>query len=298
MGFDFAAAEKAASKEAKPTPLIAAIVLGQSRAGKSYLAGTMPGKTLFLYTQGEDHGKSSARLAGGKLVPVAIDIDDNGAVLGSDSAYKRLLEILRDEAGLLKAGFQSVVIDGLTELEVLVRGTSQWTIDCTVKGGGHNGFAEPGATLKLLRPVMDALRSLARNHKVHYYVTCLLMVKSTADDGEILASEPKLTGYEVAAQLIPQFPDQLVIGRMVNSEGVESHRLQFGAKSGKTALKEKSAEIKKQIGFVPCLQYVPSTSLASTMKADMGAVLKLKQECVANIGKKSSAPTADEGDKA
>ncbi len=62
----------------------------------------------------------------------------------------------------------------------------------------------------------------------------------TADDGEILASEPKLTGYEVAAQLIPQFPDQILIGRMVNEKGQESHRMQFGAKVSKTVKEKKN----------------------------------------------------------
>ena len=291
--FDFAAAEKAAAKETKPEALIAAIVLGQSRAGKSYLAGTMPGKTLFLYTQGEDHGKHSARLAGGKIVPVAFDIDETGKVLGYDTAIKRLLTILQDEEGIVKAGFKSVVIDGLTELEVVIRGTSQWAIDCRAKSGEHNGFAEPGATLKMIRPVMDALRSLQRNHSLHYYMTCLLMVKETSDDGEILASEPKLVGYEVAAQLIPQFPDQIMIGRMISDKGVEAHRLQFGAKASKT-VKEKNGTIKKQVGFVPCLQFVPSNQLPTTLKADMGAVLKLKQECIAGIGKVKTPKAEDE----
>ena len=291
--FDFAAAEKAAAQETKPTPLIAAIVLGQSRAGKSYLAGTMPGKTLFLYTQGEDHGKSSAQLAGGKIVPVALDIVD-GKVLGYDAAYKRTLEILRDVEGIAKAGFKSVVIDGLTELEVLVRGTTQWASECTTKKTGeHNGFAEPAATLKMIRPIMDALRTLAREHRIHYYVTCLLMVKGVGDDGEILASEPKLTGYEVAAQLIPQFPDQILLGRMINEKGVESHRLQFGGTATKT-VKEKNGDIKKQTGFVPCLQFVPSVDLPATMKADMGAVLKLKGDCINAIGKPKATKKEEE----
>lgn len=292
MGFDFAAAEKAASKDTKPEPRIAAIVLGQSRAGKSYLAGTMPGKTLFLYTQGEDHGKHSARLAGGKIVAIPFDIED-GKVLGYDSAVKKLLSILQDEQGISGAGFKSVVIDGLTELETVIRGTSQWATDCRVKSGEHNGFAEPGATLKMIRPVMDALRSLQRNFGIHYYMTCLLMVKETSDDGEILASEPKLIGYEVAAQLIPQFPDQIMIGRMIGPNGAEAHRLQFGAKSNKT-VKEKNGTIKKQVGFVPCLQFVPSDALPVTMKADMSAVLKLKTECIAGIGKPKTAKAEDD----
>lgn len=269
--FDFEAAEKAAQTEPKPN--IAAVVLGQSSAGKSYLAGTLPGKTLYLYTQGEEHGRDSARLgSGGKgVVPVSLDLVD-GKVVGADSAYKRLLSML-DVESIRKAGFANVVIDGLTELEQLIRSTSEWVTSCRTKTGEHNAFAEPSSTVKMMRPVLDALRALQRELNVNYVVTCLLMVKETGDDGEITVSEPKLMGYEVAALLIPQFPDQIMIGRMTNAEGVVKPRLQFGAAATKS-VKEKNGEIKKLVGFVPRLRGV--AELPSTMPADLKAVLALK----------------------
>lgn len=272
MAFDFAKAEKEAMAEIKPN--IAAVVMGQSSAGKSYLAGTLPGKTLYVYTSGEEHGRDSAKLAAGKgatVVPVSIDLVD-GSPVGSDAAYKRLLSML-DVESIKKAGFQSVVLDGLTELEQLVRSTSEWAALCRTSKGEHNGFAEPTATIKLIRPVFDALRALQRELGVNYVVTCLLVVKSTADDGEILASEPKLVGYEVAALLIPQFPDQIMIGRMSNEEGVTKPRLQFGAAATKV-VKEKNGEVKKLVGFTPRLRGV--TELPANMAADLKAVLKLK----------------------
>lgn len=272
MAFDFKAAEEAALTEPKPS--IAAVVLGQSSSGKSYLAGTLPGKTLYLYTQGEDHGRDSARLGcskGDRIVPVSIDLLD-GKPMGADSAYKRLLTVLEVDA-IRKAGFASVVIDGLTELEQLIRSTSEWATACRTKTGEHNAFAEPASTLKMMRPVMDALRGLQRELNVNYVVTCLLVVKGTDETGEILISEPKLIGYEVAAMLIPQFPDQIMIGRMTNAEGAVRPRLQFGAAASK-CVKEKNGEIKKLVGFVPRLRGV--VELPTTMPADLKAVLKLK----------------------
>lgn len=272
--FDFDKAEKEAAAE--PAPSIAAIVMGQSSAGKSYLAGTLPGKTLFLYTQGEEHGRDSARLAasaskGNKVIPVAVDIVD-GTVVSADVAYKRLLAML-DAASIKKAGFTSIVLDGLTELEQLVRSTTEWATLCRSAKGDHNGFAEPSATVKMVRPILDALRGLQRELGIHYVVTCLLMVKGLDDNGAILASEPKLIGYEVAALLIPQFPDQIMIGRMTNAEGVTKPRLQFSASATKS-VKEKNGEIKKLTGFTPRLRGV--AELPDTMAADLGAVLKLK----------------------
>lgn len=281
MGFDFAKAEKAAEASSKAAPTLAAVVLGQSSAGKSFLAGTLPGKTLFLYTQGEEHGKDSAKLSakakGSKVVAVCVDIDDEGKVLGHDSAYKRLLAILQDVDGIKKAGFGNVVVDGLTELESLVRATSMWAMNCKTNKGDHNNFAEPDATIKCIRPILEALRTLQRDAGLNYYVTCSLIVKGMEENGEITHSEPKLMGYEVAAQLIPQFPDQIMIGRMTNSEGKEGHRIQFSAKASKV-VKEKSGEIKKLIGFTPRLRGVPSDKLPATMAADLSAVLKLKEE--------------------
>lgn len=274
MAFDFEKAEKEAAVELKPN--LAAIVMGQSSAGKSYLAGTLPGKTLYLYTQGEEHGKDSAKLASGaakdcRVVPVSLDLVD-GKVVGADSAYKRLIAML-DAESIKKAGFTSIVIDGLTELEALVRSTQQWKADCTTNKGEHNGFAEQAATIKGLRTVMDALRSLQRELGINYVVTCLLMVKGTEENGEITASEPKLLGFEVAAQIIPQFPDQIMIGRMSNEEGMVKPRLQFTSAAQK-AVKEKNGQIKKLIGFTPRLRGV--TELPATMAADLRAVLKLK----------------------
>lgn len=272
--FDFEKAEKEAAQEAKPS--IAAVVMGQSSAGKSYLAGTLPGKTLFLYMQGEEHGKDSAKLAAtaskdSRVVPISIDLVD-GKVVGADIAYRRLVSML-DVESIRKAKFDSIVVDGLTELEQLVRGTSQWATDCRAKSGEHNAFAEPAATVKALRPILDALRLLQRELGVNYVVTCLLMVKGTEENGEITASEPKLLGFEVAAQLIPQFPDQIMIGRMTNPEGVVKPRLQFTSAAQKS-VKEKNGTIKKLIGFTPRLRGV--TELPPSMPADLKAVLKLK----------------------
>lgn len=272
MAFDFEKAEKEAAAEIEPN--LAAVVLGQSSAGKSYLAGTLPGKTLFIYTQGEEHGRDSAKLAltkGSQVVPVSVDLVD-GKLVNADTAYKRLLSML-DAESIRKAAFDSIVIDGLTELEQLVRATSEWTALCRTKNGDHNAFAEPTATVKMIRPILDALRNLQRELGVNYVVTCLLMVKGMSEDGEITASEPKLIGYEVAALLIPQFPDQIVIGRMTNEAGITKPRLQFTATTSKS-VKEKNGEIKKMIGFTPRLRGV--SELPGSMPADLKAVLKLK----------------------
>lgn len=278
MAFDFGKAEKQAAAR-KKLPLIAGIILAPSSGGKSYLMGTFGEKTLYLHTSGEEHGVDSARIEGGdNIVPVCIDIDEDGQKLGSDAAYKRLLAILADVEGVKKAGFKVVIVDGLSELEQLVRATSQWKTDCLSDKGAHNGFAEPAATIKAITKVTDGLRTLQREAGVHYLCSCLLDVKKLdSDTGEILESEPQLLGYKVVSTLVPQFPDQLVVGRMVSPDGKETHRLQFSAGVSKASVDNKTKEVKKFTNFSPRLSGTASDKLPPHMKADMKEVVKLKQ---------------------
>ncbi len=278
MAFDFAKAEKQAIAKPKAKPL-AALVLGPSSGGKSYLAGTFAGKVLYLYHRREDHGVDSARIEGAEnIVEVCVEIDEEGKLLGQDAGYKRVLSILSDIEGIRQAGFGLVVYDSLSELEQLVRSTAQWKTDCINKDGNHNGFAEPAATVKAIQPVLDALRALQRETQVNYYATCILDCKRLdADDGEILESEPQLLGYKVATTLLPTFPDQIVVGRMRDPSGKITHRLQFQAGVSKTSVDQKTKEIKKFMNFTPRLRGVPSDKLPRHMKADLEEVLKLKR---------------------
>ena len=281
MAFDFAAAEKrVVAEKVRTVKPLAAIVLGPSSSGKSFLMGTLGVKTLYLHTSGEEHGPDSAKLsADSDIFDIEFDRDPaTGKPLGNDAAYKQLLEILSNRAWVVKMGFKAVAVDGATELESLIRGTGAFTTECLSKEGNHNGFAEPAATLKLLRPMMTLLRGLGRNLSMHYMVSCLLDIKKLAKNGEILESEPNLLGYKVASTYLPQFPDQIVVGRMVDPDGNEMHRLQFSAGVSKSSVDNKTKAVKKFSNFSPRLRGVDSNNLPTHMKADLKAVLKLKQD--------------------
>ena len=278
MAFNFAKAEQlVADKKGQSKPL-AAVVLGPSSSGKSGLMGTFGVPTLYLHTAGEEHGPDSAKERGGDIFDIEFDRDiETGALLGPDAAYKQLLEILRSHDWIKQKGFGAIALDGLTELEFLVRGTGAFKSLCLTKEGTHNGFAEGAAALTMLRPIMDALRNAQREFNLHYIVSCLLDVKKLGSEGEIEQSEPTLLGYKLAATLLPQFPDQLVIGRMINPQtGEMLHRLQFSAGISKAQLDMKTKEVKKFINFTPRVRNVASESLPDHMKADLRAVLKLK----------------------
>ncbi len=274
MAFDFAKAEKQSLKDTSNTKL-GLMILGQSGGGKSYAAGTFGVRTLFLYGSGESHGPSAAKKEGGaNVVPVAWDFDDEGARLNPDKAYARLMEALSDVEGIKAAGFGAIMVDGATELEQMLRKTKKWEQLCLTDKGKHNNFAEGPATAALFRPVLDGLRDLQRNLGVHYAMTCILDIKRLGEDGAVLESMPRLSGYAVAENLIQQFPDVVVIGRMTKADKVD-HYIQFLAGVTKTS-KELSGEVKKSINFNPRITGKSVSELPSSVKADLGKLAAFK----------------------
>lgn len=276
--FDFDALE-ASVQESLNSDLLFAIVLGMSGNGKSRVCGTLPGKILYLYTGGERHGSLSASAAGGKVIPVQVDFNYNKKVpyATSDEVYANVLTILKSSDSLVKAGYSSVVLDGLTELEQMVRGTKGFKEKCKTSSGGHNSFAEGAATVDMFRPVLDELRNLQRTAKVHVAVTCILDVKSLGDKKEILEASPKLTSYGVASGIIPQFEDILVVGRMQEDEGPVEYNFQMMGNVSRTS-KEANGRIKKTINFSPRISVSNhGVEIPEYIPADFSHILKIKQ---------------------
>lgn len=277
MAFDFDNAEQEGQADLV-SPELEVLALAPSGGGKSSLMGTFGVKTLYLYGNGEAHGPAAARVFGGpNIVPVNWDYKGS-TKLTAGQAYERLLEALTDLAQIKSKGFGAIVVDGLTELEQLVRGTKRWENLCLTDKGKHNNFAEKDATLACVRPVLDALRTAKRSLGIHYGVTCTLDVKSLSDTGEIVESQPRLTGYGVAEGLLQQFRDIVVVGPMVKAD-VIAHRLQFLAGVSKTS-KDASGNVKKTINFRPRVTGVAAEKLPATLAADLSVLAKFKRENV------------------
>lgn len=272
MAFSFAKAAANARKDLDNRK-VGAIILAPSGGGKSTLAGTFGVKTLFIFGGAESHGPVAASVHGGDIVAVRFDQDDNGKNLDADDAYARLLSILDAEDEIKAAGFGAIVVDSLTEVEIVVRATTKFKAECLGSNGKHNNFGEPAATLALFRPILVKLRDLQLNTGIHYAATCPLTVSAIGDTGEIMESAPKLSGYSVAEGLILQFPDVLVVGRMVKGEKT-AHRIQFNAGVAKTS-KDQLGAIKKTVNFNPRVTGVKT--LPANMEASLAKVAELKQ---------------------
>lgn len=272
MAFDLAKATQESSK-LLDNKALEAIVLGPSGGGKSFLLGTAKEKTLHLYFMGENHGiKSSAKAAldtKTEIISVCVDYAD-GVQLSSDVTYTRLLEILASKS-IVDAGVKLVAIDGLSELETIIRSTLIWKKKCLTEKGNHNGFAETSATLEMLKPVIDSLKKLHRENGIHFVVTCILDVVSLGDNGQILESKPRIQGMRVAEEVVRQFGDVFVIGSM-RKDGVDKHKLQFKTIVSQ-ASKDSSGEVKR------CLNYSPriaGAEVPALMDASLAEVISLK----------------------
>jgi len=271
MKFNFQRAKENARKDLD-NKKVGAIILAPSGGGKSTLGGTFGCKTLFIFGGAESHGPVAASVHGGDIVAVRFDQDDDGNNLDADSAYERLLSILDAEDAIKEEGFGAIVVDSLTEVEATIRATTKFRAECLSQNGKHNSFAEPTATLGLFRPILVKLRDLQLNLGVHYAATCPLTVNAYGDNGEIMESAPKLSGYSVAEGLILQFPDVLVVGRMAKGEKV-AHRIQFNAGVTK-ASKDQAGQIKKLLNFNPRVTGVKD--LPASMEANLGKVATMK----------------------
>lgn len=271
MSFNFGK-NKENAKQLLNSKTVGAIVLGPGGAGKSAACGTFPGKVLYLITGGEQHGATSASTyASGEIVPIRIDMDDEGNKIGADATYARLLQILGDVEGIKAEGFTAVVLDSLTELENVVRSTTKFSRDCESSNGKRNKFAEPSVTIEMIRPVLVALQDLAAEG-IHYAATCPLTVQAVGDDGQITEASPRLSGYSVAENVVLQFPDVLVVGR-VDVKGKMVHAFQFLAGVSKVS-KDQAGQIKKLINFSPRVTGVKT--LPELLPANFSKVIELK----------------------
>ncbi len=281
MSFDFTQAIKEAQTDLTNKSLFL-LLLGQSGSGKSYAQGTYGLKTLYLYTQGENHGPASAATLGGaNAVPVCID-RVGGAVLSPEDSLARLDTILDDITSIKKHGFQAIAIDGATEIEALIRGTAKFKVI-----SAKNSFEEGPATLLVFRGILNKLKKLQRETGIHVCMTCALTVREYGEDNAIIDSTPQLVGFQVATGLVQQFGDVLVVGRMVKNDK-SAHRFQLMAGVNKTTKDFKTKEVTKTFNFSPRITGTDITALPRTLDANLAGIIAIKE------GKAVKPTTTDE----
>jgi hypothetical protein len=149
------------------------------------------------------------------------------------------------------AGIGAVVLDSSSEIEMVIRGTTEWADKCKTDKGKHSGFKEPTATVEMFREVIVLLKNLQRSLDVHVAMSCLLNVTELGQFNEIVEGTPRLQGYSVAESIVPQFPDIVVVGEMTKNNK-SKHKIQFMSNIKKQSVDE-IGNLKKCMNFKPRL---------------------------------------------
>lgn len=273
--FDFARA-LALSERSMNQKAIEAIILAPSGGGKSGLMGTFGVPTLYIYSTGESHGPGAAakqaKVCGSTILPVCMDLDDDGNKLEGDAVISRVVDVLADAALFVQHGIKAIAIDGAAELETYIRSSQKWKTSCLSASGKHNSFAEPAATCEMFRPIFNRLKELQRTHNVHFAMSAMLDVREYGETNDIVEAAPRAKGYQVAEMLIQQFGDVLVVSPR-KKDGKIKFALQFMTDVTKVA-KDERGNTKRAINFSPRIK---GATPPPYMEADLRAVIELKE---------------------
>lgn len=279
MKFNFDKAKKSALKALK-NPLLEAIVLGSSGAGKSFSIGTLGVKTLYLYGTRETHGPKSASVKGAaNILPMCIDFgtwedEKDERAFTADESLALIREILTSYEWMKKEGFKAIAFDGLAVLESLVKETTHWREKCKTAAGKHSNFKEVEASQEIIGSVISLLKAAQRELDLHIVVTGILDVKEVDGFGAIQEASPRLQGYGLAESLNQHFGDVIVIGKMTRG-GETKYKFQFMTDLVKSS-KDENGMQKRAMNFSPRLSGVPLDTVV--MDADLSKLANIKRE--------------------
>jgi hypothetical protein len=272
---------KAVAKAKLNTPeAVFALLVGPSGFGKSSMIGTLKGTTLFIHTRSEHHGLRAAAALGGDMLGICIDMKEEidgsnyddvviGDLLSPDQAYDKLVSVLSSDL----SGIDNIAVDSLSDLDLLLKRTSTFTNMCQTDKGRHNKFAEPEASIKLIRGVVDLLGTHHARGK-NVVVTLAARVKERDGDGKLESVELILSTYGCAEQ-IPRLFSEVLLLDIVEVDEEKRHACVFLAQVKREA-KDVSGTVKKAMSFEPRITGVTRDKLPAFCKADFNKISELK----------------------
>jgi hypothetical protein len=155
---------------------------GDSGAGKTWLAASAPNPVVLLT---EQNGEQSLRLS------------NPGASYVVVSTAEEVRDFLRmaQDGTLAAEGFESIVLDGLTEIQQLIRDEI-----AARKGGDEFTIADWGELTDKMRKLMRLLRTLAGR----YHVVCTMLAEEEFA-GEVKHVRPAFQGRKLANEVMQFF---------------------------------------------------------------------------------------------
>lgn len=261
--------EKAKAKVKQPQGLCA-VILGPSGAGKSTAAASIGKEVLFLTCSTESHGPVSAKIHGANITPFIFDQNEDGTQKAPDQAIADLFSVLKSPD--IVGSFDTVVVDSLTDFELLVL-RSNWVKEfATGSNGKVNSFRVPEAVLQRIQELFEASHQF-RAKGVHFVVTLPAHVTGVSADGTADSIAPLLSSYAVAER-VPRLADQVLFVAQVEVGGVNRRVFLFDTEIARQQ-KDLGGNVKRYLNFRPSIRSVRDENLPSAMTADLKKVLAM-----------------------
>lgn len=246
------------------------VILGPSAAGKSCAAGTLGKEILFCACSTESHGPVSAAMHGANITPYFIDLNDDGSKKAPDQALSDLFALLADPT--LSANFDTVVLDSLTDYELLVLNSTWLKEFATLPNGKENTFKRPEGVLNKIQELFSAAH-LFRAKGTHFIVTLPAHITGISSEGTADSIAPLLSSYAVAER-IPRLADVVLFVSQVEVEGQVARAFLFDTEVSRQQ-KDLAGNTKRYLNFKPAIRSIPDDQLPTMMKADLKKIVQL-----------------------
>ena len=277
MALDFTRLKKVTNSNR----LLFALLIGRSGSGKSTLAGTLGVPTLFICGQNELHGAMSAATKNSEIYRVVYNVREEtdtgpefkdfavGTRLSPDLSLQKLRSVLSSDLG---PTIKAVVFDGYTELDHIIRASSEFDIKCRTDKGQRNSFKETDVSKEMLRGITSLLQEQVSKGR-HAIATLGATHTLSLEPNSPETVKPELLGFNVARTLPYCFSDICFLDT-ITQKGVLRHVLAFNTQASLTQ-KDVAGNVKAQDGFTACIRGIPREKLPAFMKADLKQVLAL-----------------------
>lgn len=261
-----------------------AVIIGCSGAGKSFLTGTLDVPTLYLHLRSEHHGPKAATASNKHVLPVCLDLMEEfdqdieelkGVTIGEElNNHQTLIKLKHYSSLKLKnEGISAVVLDSLSDLEMVIKNTPEFKQACVSSNGKFNKFNESDELTRKIREIIANFQHLSKEG-IHVLVTLAGVVSALDDNSAASIIQPKLSTFGVSDSIPRMFSDVLLVTRMKH-EGVTHHVLSFDGNFQRTT-KDLAGKPTKIMNFAPRIAGLSTDDVPEYTKADLKVILQLK----------------------
>ena len=197
-----------------------------------------------------------------QLVPACAKIPV-GSPLGDDFALMKLMALLKHAKGQAA----NIVLDSMTAIVSIIKGTAKWRSMCLTKDGGHNSYAETGAFITIIQEIMAMLTELEESG-----MNCVTICGAKATELEQSSKEvtqiaPDLPVFGVIEKVVFFYPDIAVVTR--KDAPPFTRMLSFAIDVQKASKTQDGKQIRKFMNVSPRLRGMPINVCIEELPPDL-----------------------------